>query len=178
MMAIANSRDIFSHGMRELYDAEHRLRSGHREMLLHASDYGLQGIIKTHLEEAERRINTLEDAFDRLGRSPERATSEQARGLMSGVGETMREGRLGAVRDYLIGDALVKADRFEMACYRSMISVSRFMDHGEVADLLEGDLRSEESVNDTEQNVRGLLQKIHATENPGFLQRITGQDFR
>ena len=86
-MLIANMRKLSVHQLRELYDAEHRVLEGQKQMVQMASDQYLKSAIQQHIEQTERHIQNLEHVFSQLGQELRRETNEMVQVLVSGAQE-------------------------------------------------------------------------------------------
>jgi ferritin-like metal-binding protein YciE len=174
---VNESRELFVHMLCELYDAERRFALGLQEMIRHATDVRLQGALNEQAGRTERYLGLLEQVFrDVLGREPERELSEQARGLLLGAQTNVEGARLGAIRDYMINDALLKIEGFEAAAFNSLRLIAERSGHAAAVPILE-ESGADDRRDTAGESLRHLAGKIHQSEHPGFIQRLTGQDF-
>ena len=159
-MPIANPQEKFVHELCLVYDAEHQFVEGQQEMAQEATDGDLESSIREHIEQTRLHIRNLEQAFERLGRQPQRQTSVVAQGLVSEAQRDIQEAQNDAIRDCLIDAAVIKVEHFEMGTYRGMVTGAERMGHTEIVNLLNENLRQEEeTARIAEQSAPELLQK-------------------
>lgn len=174
---VRHSRELFSHLLREFYDAERRFSLGLEEMLRHAADVRLQGALDAQLARTGRNLGLLERLFrEVLGGEPEGSICEPARGILLGARSNVEGSRLGAVRDYLINRSLLEIQSFEELSFSALRLAARPAGY-EVAELILGDVGATEEVRAARESLHHLSEKIRQTEHPGFIQRLTGQDY-
>ena len=181
-MPIANTQELATHELCELYDAEHRFIEGQQEMAQMASDQDLQSAIQDHIEQTRQHARNLEQVFSRLGQEPQRETNEVAQGLVSEAKEGIQEAQNDALRDCAIVAAVVKVEHFEMGSYRGLIPGAQQMGQTEVVNLLNQNLQQEEEAAQiAERSAERLIQKAMQSEDQekGLIEKarekLTGQ---
>src|SRR4051812_42718021 len=96
--------DLFSHQLKDVYDAEHQLIVALPLMAGAASSADLKAAFNTHLAETGVQAARLEEVFKRLGKAPERVTCPAMKGLIKEGNEA-----IGATGDPLVKDAALIA---------------------------------------------------------------------
>ena len=179
-MPITNVKELLVHGLRAIYDAEHRLLDGQVKMVHKAADHDLQRSIENHIVQTRQHIGNLEQFFRELGEEPLRETNEVAQGLVRDAEQGVQEVQSDALRDCLINAAVVKVEHFEIGSYRSLVTGARLMMERSIIvdNLLETNLRQEEETAQiAEQSAEKLLQKAMQAEAPeqeGLIDKIKG----
>ncbi|MDQ3756087.1 MAG: DUF892 family protein, partial [Acidobacteriota bacterium] len=87
-MAIKNLQEKFLHGLQDMYDAEHQFLEAQQEMLPQATAETVKALLTQHIAETEQQIGILEEVFETLGESAERAKCAGAAGIV-GEGEKL-----------------------------------------------------------------------------------------
>ncbi len=159
-MPITNLQEKFLYELADIYDAEHQFLEAQERMLQEASAQELQGMIQTHIDQTQRQIQNLEQAYDQMGQQPERVTCEAAQGLVAEGKEGMQEAEAGPLRDTMIASAQLKVEHYEVASYRGLLTAARQTGQNEIASLLLHNLQQEEQTALLiEQSTPMLLQK-------------------
>jgi ferritin-like metal-binding protein YciE len=167
-MPIASVRELTTHELSELYDAEHRFLEEQSVMVNKATDQELQKAIENHIYQTRQHIRNLEQFFRELGQEPRRETNEVARRLVSKARQDIQEAQNDLIRDCAIVAAVIKVEHFEIASYRALISGARLMMGQSMAmNPLNENLRQEEETARTaEQSAEELIQKAMQAEAP------------
>lgn len=153
------------HEMGDIYDAENQLLKGMEQMAQKASDKTLQSMITEHMAQTEGQIRNLEQVYSLMGEQPKRHRCDAAAGLVTEAKKTMEEAGADAVRDCLIGGAAAKAEHYEIASYRGLITAAQGMGKQQIVSLLQQNLQQEEqTAHKLEQSAPTLLQKAMAQE--------------
>jgi ferritin-like metal-binding protein YciE len=167
MASIRTAREMLLHALADIYDAEHRFLEGHRQMRARVRDARLRDMLERHSGETEGHIRTLQQAFAKLGATPER-DREPCRGAIGLVEEAatlMRESSAPVI-DSLVACAASKVEQYEIVSYRDLIEAACAMGHRPVARLLERNLHEEERTAERLQQASSRLieQAVRASE--------------
>ncbi|MDQ3926422.1 MAG: ferritin-like domain-containing protein [Actinomycetota bacterium] len=130
-----------------------------------ASDEDLRSAVQNHLEQTRGHIQNLERVFNQVGQEPYRETNEIAQGaakeLQQGLAEAHQSPEL---VDCVIISAAIKVEHFEIASYRALVTGAQQMGQQEVVNLLNENLREEETAQIAEQSAPELIQKAMGQE--------------
>ena len=139
-----NLRDLFEHGLMDIFDAETRILSALDEMVRDASDPRLRDLLTRHREETRGQIDRLRRAFDAVGREP--SGGEGSRVVMGLVAERAAFKQKGpsaeVLRVFDVG-AAIKTEHFEIGCYTGLVELSRKLGLEDVAGLINQNLSEE-----------------------------------
>jgi ferritin-like metal-binding protein YciE len=183
-MPIANTQELFTHELCEVYDAEHRLIEGQQEMIQHATDENLRSAIQEHLEQTREHAANVERVFAELGQEARRETNEVAQGLVSEAQEGIQEAQSPALCDCAIVSAVIKVEHFEMGSYRSLVTGAQLMGRSEAARLLKHNMDQEEQTaklaeSSSEQLLRKAMKEEGQQPEEGLMEKakdkLTGQ---
>ncbi len=158
-MAINTMQEKFTHGLGDMYDAEHQFLEAMQLMLSNATSQKLQNMLKTHIQQTEQQIKNLEQAFKALGERAVRQPCDGAKGIVTEGSKGMKETKdVPAIRDCAIAGAADKVEHYEIASYRGLIAEAQQMNQPEVVRLLQENLRQEEQTSQMiEQSTPELL---------------------
>src|SRR5919199_242870 len=171
-MPITNAQDLFVYELGDIYDAEHRFLEGQQEMAQEATDQDLEKAIREHIEQTRLHIRNLEQVFERLGSKPQRQTSHVAQWLVNEAQQSIQQARNDAIRDCAINAAVIKVEHFEMGSYRGMFTGAQLMGQTEIANLLEQNMRQEETAaRIAERSAGKLLRKAQQAEEKGLIDK-------
>jgi ferritin-like metal-binding protein YciE len=159
MAAIKTAGEMFMHELSDIYDAEHQFLEGQRQMSAKVRDDKLRQMIDRHSEETEGHIRNLEQAFEKLGATPEREPCKGAIGLVDEAATLLQESTP-PVTDSLVVGAASKVEHYEIVSYTDLIEAANAMGHQDVAKLLEKNLRQEERTADRLQKASPRLLKL------------------
>ena len=79
---IKTIHDLFLHGMRDIYYAEHQIVKSLPKMIEKATDKDLSAGLLDHLRETENQLHRLDIAFERLGQHPKGTSCPGIDGLI------------------------------------------------------------------------------------------------
>ncbi len=143
MAAMDDLRDLLIHELRDLYDAEHRIRKALPKMRKAAGSEELKEAFAAHLQETVGQIERLERCFDLLGQKAKRKKCHGIMGLIDEGREEMEEDANQAVLDAALIGAAQKVEHYEIASYGTARTHARLLGNTEVADLLQATLDEE-----------------------------------
>jgi ferritin-like metal-binding protein YciE len=144
-MQITSLESLVIHDLGIMYDAETRFLAAQQQMLPYTSARPLQQLLQEHIAQTEQQIRNLEQIFQILGQPQPHATSEAAAGL---VAEGKR--RMHAVTgnahllDCVIASIHEQVEHYELATYRTLVTLCQELGQGQVAQLLQQNLHQEE----------------------------------
>jgi ferritin-like metal-binding protein YciE len=148
-MKVENLRALLVDELQDLYSAENQLTKALPKVAKHVSDSKLKQAIEHHLKETEGHVQRLEQAFQRLGKSPKGKTCEGMKGLITETDERIKDGGDSATLDAgIIADAQ-RVEHYEISAYGSARTFANLLGEREIAQLLEETQREEKNADST-----------------------------
>ena len=114
-MPMKSIREMFTHELADLYDAEHQFLAAQHMMHAKATDTKLKAMIKEHIAESEQQIKNLERVFGILGDKPKRQHCDGAEGIVSEGKKAIAEASSPEMADSIIAGGATKAEHYEMS---------------------------------------------------------------
>lgn len=136
------ARELFEHGLKDMYDAEHRFEEGLREMMRVATDETLRNSLERHRDVTRRQIERLERVFRDMGSRPQRERCKGAEGLVEEFRSFMKDRPDRDTVNAFIPMAALKVEHYEIASYKSLVETGRLVDVD--VDPLEANLDEEQ----------------------------------
>ncbi|ELZ04823.1 DUF892 family protein [Natrialba asiatica] len=147
-MSVDTIQDLFEHGLEDIYHAEHELLDALDELESNTEREEIAEAFAEHREETQGHIDRLEAVFDMFGEPPEKEECEGIEGLIEEYEEFASMNPSQEVLDYHNMAAAEKTEHYEIAAYGNLIPLADQIGMGEAADLLEENLREEQSALD------------------------------
>jgi ferritin-like metal-binding protein YciE len=141
---IKNMEDLHLHVLQDLYYAENQIKKALPDMIEKATNRELTAAFKAHLEETEKQIGRLEQAFQLLGKEPKGTTCPAIDGIIKEANEVAGECEKRALDAALIAAAQA-IEHYEITRYGSLISWSEELGHAAIAKLLTTSLNEEKA---------------------------------
>jgi ferritin-like metal-binding protein YciE len=137
--------ELLEHGLKDMYDAEHKFVDALGKMVENASDRSLADGFRRHQEVTRGQVRRLERAFNEIGTSPEREECAGAKGLIEEYQKFVKEqGPDGELVDAFAAGAGLKVEHYEIASYRNLVDLAEFCGEDGAAKLLKQNLAEEE----------------------------------
>nr|WP_294937654.1 ferritin-like domain-containing protein [uncultured Flavobacterium sp.] len=136
-------RDLFEHGLKDIYWAEKALTKALPKMAKNATAPSLVGAINNHLAETEEQITRLEQVFAAIDVKPVAKKCDAMEGLIKEGEHVMQETEAGVVRDAGIIAAAQKVEHYEIATYGTLHAFALTLGEDRAATLLEITLNEE-----------------------------------
>jgi ferritin-like metal-binding protein YciE len=137
--------DLFTHQLKDLYDAELQLTEALPKMADAASSGDLRNAFNTHLMETRDHAKRLEQVFQRLGKSPDRQTCPAMKGLIKEGQEAISATGDPSVKDAALIASAQRVEHYEIAAYGTLRTLARQVGLNDVASLLQKTLDEEGS---------------------------------
>jgi ferritin-like metal-binding protein YciE len=134
-------------GVQELYYAEQQLVDATETLAEQTSDESASQAFSEHHDETQTHVNRLEDVFEELGEEPQ-TKEEQVVDALIDEHEQFAQENDGETLDRYNIAAGQKTEHYEIAAYGNVTSLADKLGHQEAADLLEENLREEQSARD------------------------------
>lgn len=136
---------LLEHGIRDMYDAEHRFVDALDTMIEQAADQSLVDGFRRHQRVTKEQIRRLERAFDEIGKTPQREDCPGSKGLISEYQKFVKEQRPDrATHDAFAAEAGLKVEHYEIAAYRTLMNLAQFLGYDSCVRLFRQSLAEEE----------------------------------
>jgi ferritin-like metal-binding protein YciE len=153
-------KDVFSHELMDVYDAENQLVDALPKMAEKASNPSLKRAFQDHLAQTRTHVKRLESVFKSIGMEPDRVKCAGMAGLISeGSGVLSAKGDNDAIDAALIG-AAQRVEHYEMAVYGTLRTFANRLGNPQAAGLLE------ETLEEEKQTDKKLTEIAEAAVNP------------
>lgn len=136
-------RDLFEHGLKDIYWAEKQLTKTLPKMAKNATDPALVKAFNSHLAETEKHVTRLEQVFEAIDVKPVAKKCDAMEGLIKEGEHIIEETEAGVVRDAGIIAAAQKVEHYEIATYGTLHAFALTLGEEEAASLLEQTLNEE-----------------------------------
>jgi ferritin-like metal-binding protein YciE len=147
-MKLSTLDELFTHELKDLYDAEHRLVEALPKMAKAATDPELVKAFEKHLAETRRQVTRLKEVFVACGETAERETCEAMKGLIEEGEEVIEDAEEGPVLDAALIAAAQKIEHYEIASYGTLITWAQLSGYTEEQQLLQQNLDEEKSADE------------------------------
>jgi ferritin-like metal-binding protein YciE len=145
-MAGDKGHELLMHGLKDMYDAEHKFAEALTTMAEKAKDRALADGFRRHREITRGQIRRLEECFEQMGQRPQREECAGAAGLVEEYETFVRKEQPDRDElDVFAANAGLKVEHYEIAAYAGMIDLALRLDMQGCAELLEKNLREEEA---------------------------------
>lgn len=137
--------DQFVYELEAVYDMELKLVDELEEMSRKTSNDNLSDGFQTHLEETREHVERVEDAFEALGRKPNRRTNRVVEGLIEETSQFEETVDGDELLDLHYLNAAMKTERIEMTAYEGLLTVAKKAElDDDVTDPLDANLDEEQ----------------------------------
>jgi ferritin-like metal-binding protein YciE len=137
--------DLYLHVLQDIYYAENQVKKALPDMMGKATNRELTAAFKSHLEETEKQIGRLEQAFQLLGKEPQGTTCPAIDGIIKEANEVAGECDNKQVLDAALVAAAQAVEHYEITRYGTMIAWSEELGHQAIARLLTTNLNEEKA---------------------------------
>ncbi|MCH5715835.1 YciE/YciF ferroxidase family protein [Niabella hibiscisoli] len=118
-------RELFEHGLKDIYWAEKALTKALPKMQKNATSPDLQNAIATHLEETRGHVTIVEAVFESIGKKAKAEKCDAMQGLIEEGDSILKETSPGPVRDAGIIAAAQKVEHYEIATYGTLATYAK-----------------------------------------------------
>jgi ferritin-like metal-binding protein YciE len=132
--------DLFAHGLRDIYYAEHQIMQALPDMIEEAHDPQLKQRLHAHLGETINHIDRLEDVFSLYGTDPRHLNCPAIDGIVAEAEDVTGEADEQAI-DAAIIAAAQALEHYEITRYGSLIAWAKRVEREDCAAILEQNLR-------------------------------------
>jgi ferritin-like metal-binding protein YciE len=147
MAKMTDPKELLTHELGDLLYAERRFLTATRALAREAQDPEVKSRIEEHVDETEKQIQRLEQAFASIGEKAKAERCESAIGLKEEHDSFKSEEKPSSeiLQAFDLGSGL-RVEYYEIAAYRSAIAVARALGEQECAGILQESLREEEAM--------------------------------
>jgi len=135
--------DLFVHGLRDIYYAEHQIMQALPDMIETAHDAQLKQRLHDHLGETINHIDRLEDVFSLYGTDPRHLKCPAIDGIIAEAQDVTGEADAQAI-DAAIIAAAQALEHYEITRYGSLIAWAKRLEREDCAAILEQNLAEEQ----------------------------------
>ena len=153
---IKSMDDLFLHVLQDIYYAEKQIVKALPDMIEKATNRELTTAFKNHLEETEKQVGRLEQAFELLGKSPKGTSCPAIDGIIDEANEIAGEIDNKKVLDAALIAAAQAVEHYEITRYGTLIAWAEELGNDAVAKLLSTTLKEEKA---TDKKLSSLAEK-------------------
>jgi ferritin-like metal-binding protein YciE len=153
---IKSMEDLFLHVLQDVYYAENQIVKALPDMIEKATNRELSAAFKSHLEETEKQVKRLEQAFELLGEEPKGTKCPAINGIIDEANDIAGEIDNKKVLDAALIAAAQTVEHYEITRYGSLIAWAEELGKDAVAKLLATTLKEEKA---TDKKLSSLAEK-------------------
>ncbi len=139
-MRLESMQDVLTNQLKDMLSAENQLTKALPKLAKAARSPQLREALENHLEETERQIERIEQAFESLGKRAQAKHCHGMEGLIKEGEEAMEAEGEDALVDTEIIAAAQRVEHYEISAYGTVVEIARQMGLHDVAQLLEESL--------------------------------------
>lgn len=152
-MELQSLKDVLTHELQDLHDAETQLVEALPKMAQAASNQELRGAFEHHLTETQDHVGRLQELFGQLGITASGETCEGMKGLIKEGEKTISTQGDPTAKDAALISAAQRVEHYEIASYGTARTLADELGLDDAKDLLDQTL-------DEEADADKLLTKI------------------
>jgi ferritin-like metal-binding protein YciE len=137
--------DLLLHVMQDIYYAEQQILKALPKMIEKATNRDLTAAFKTHLQETEKQVQRLEQAFELIGQSPKGTSCLAIDGIIEEADDIAGEVADKKVLDAALIAAAQAVEHYEITRYGTLIAWAEELGKEPVAKLLTATLNEEKA---------------------------------
>ena len=137
--------DLFLHVLQDIYYAENQIVKALPDMIEKATNRDLTAAFKGHLEETEKQIKRLDQAFELMGEKPKGTKCPAINGIIDEANEIAGEISNKLVLDAALIAAAQAVEHYEITRYGTMIAWSEELGREAIGKLLTTNLNEEKA---------------------------------
>ncbi|MFM6974128.1 MAG: ferritin-like domain-containing protein [Agromyces sp.] len=165
-MRLATLEDMFAYRLGAALTMEHDSLEMLADLERAASSQEVKAMFSHHAEETREQVENLHSIFERVGIEEKEKPSPTTKGLAH-EGQALIEKVGVELRDVAALTAASGTEHFEIASYRSLISIGRALGLKDAIDLLASNLQQEEHTSkELEKMVKLVLADFAPTATP------------
>ena len=148
--------DLFLHVMQDIYYAEKQIVKALPIMIEKATNRELTAALKSHLEETEKQVHRLEQAFEMIGETPKGASCPAIDGIIDEANKLAGEIADKQVLDAALLAAAQAVEHYEITRYGTLIAWTSQLGKEPVGKLLTITLNEEKAA---DKKLSGIAEK-------------------
>ena len=146
MAGMTEPRELFLHELGDLLFAEQTLVKTLPTLASEARDEELRSGFEGHLEETKQHVKNLKTVFETIGEEPKAEKCPGIEGITKEHDEFMaKEDPSPEVRDIFLTGAGARAEHYEIAAYKGLITLAEGLGETDAIGLLEENLEQEKA---------------------------------
>jgi ferritin-like metal-binding protein YciE len=146
MAGMTEPRELFLHELGDLLFAEQTLVKALPKLAEEATDEELKAGFESHLEETKEHVQNLKAVFEAVGEAAKAEKCPGIEGIRTEHDEFIdREAPAADVRDLFLTGAGARAEHYEIAAYKGLITLARGLGETDAVPLLEENLKQEKA---------------------------------
>jgi ferritin-like metal-binding protein YciE len=142
---IKSMEDLFLHVLQDIYYAEMQIVKALPDMIEKATNRELTAALQNHLEETQKHVQRLDQAFELIGESPKGTTCPAIDGIIKEAKEIAGDIAEKKVLDAALITAAQAVEHYEITRYGTLIAWAEEIGNGPVAKLLTTTLSEEQA---------------------------------
>jgi len=142
---ISTMKDLFMHGLQDIYYAEHQIEKALPDMIKKASDAQLKKGFQMHLRQTKGQIKRLDRAFKALKEKPKGTKCPAIDGILDEAKEIAGEVDDKVVLNAALIAAAQAVEHYEITRYGTLTAWAKALGHGNIAKLLHANLNEEKA---------------------------------
>ena len=176
MATVSTPKQLFKHGLQDMYYAEKALVTTLPKLAEEASDSELSRAFTAHRKQTEKHVANLEKVFERIGERAEPHPCPGIEGIKKEHDDFMRENEpTASMRDAFLTGAAARAEHYEIAAYTDLVNQARALGEREAVELLQDNLRQEkEALKKVETISKRILKGSNGASRPSSSRRRPG----
>jgi ferritin-like metal-binding protein YciE len=144
MPALTNPKQLFLHGLKDIYYVEKALVRTLPSLADEATDRELKQGLTKHLGQTKQQVAKLERVFAAIGEQPAAEQCPGFDGIKREHDEFMRdEDPSREMRDVFLTGAAARTEHYEIAAYTELLALARALGERECVQLLDANLKQE-----------------------------------
>jgi ferritin-like metal-binding protein YciE len=158
-MSLETLADLFHDELRDILSAEKQLVKALPKMAKKASSEQLSKAFEDHLQETERQVERVEQAFAETGKTPRAKECAAMKGLIEEASSMMKEKADADVMDAALIACAQKVEHYEIATYGTLCTWAQKLGYEKALELLKENIDEEEKA---DQKLTQLSGQINA----------------
>ena len=142
---ISTMKDLFMHGLQDIYYAEHQIEKALPDMIKKASDAQLKKGFQMHLRQTKGQIKRLDRAFKALKEKPKGTKCPAIDGILDEAKDIAGEVDDKVVLNAALIAAAQAVEHYEITRYGTLTAWAKALGHGNIAKLLHANLNEEKA---------------------------------
>jgi len=144
---IKTMEDLFLHGLEDIFYAEQQIKKALPHMIEMATNRDLTSGLRMHLEETQKQIERLEQAFKKLGKEAKGAKCPAIDGIIEEANDISSDIADKSVLDAAIVSSAQAVEHYEICRYGTLIAWAEELGHDEIVRFLTSNLNEEKAAN-------------------------------